>query len=353
MRDLEREIEAKTVRLDELQSELQMLKEEVDEEDVAEIVSKWTGIPVSRLMEGEMAKLVRMEDVLHGRVIGQDDAVSAVANAIRRSRAGLSDPNRPIGSFLFLGPTGVGKTELARTLADFLFDDERAMVRIDMSEYMEKHSVSRLIGAPPGYVGYDEGGQLTEAVRRRPYAVVLLDEIEKAHPDVFNVLLQLLDDGRLTDGQGRTVDFTNTVLIMTSNLGGGASDEIVMAAVRNHFKPEFLNRIDEIVVFHRLGREHLAEIVDLQLERAAGAARRAGPGPRAHRRGEGAHRRGGLRPRLRGPAAEAGDPEGARRPDRARRAQGRLPRRRHRDGRRRRPTAASSSAAAPPSPCSD
>jgi ATP-dependent Clp protease ATP-binding subunit ClpB len=266
MRDLDNEIEAKTVRLDELQSELQMLKEEVDEEDVAEIVSKWTGIPVSRLMEGEMAKLVRMEDVLHGRVIGQDDAVSAVANAIRRSRAGLSDPNRPIGSFLFLGPTGVGKTELARSLADFLFDDERAMVRIDMSEYMEKHSVSRLIGAPPGYVGYDEGGQLTEAVRRRPYAVVLLDEIEKAHPDVFNVLLQLLDDGRLTDGQGRTVDFTNTVLIMTSNLGGGASEEIVLAAVRNHFKPEFLNRIDEIVVFHRLGREHLAEIVGLQLD---------------------------------------------------------------------------------------
>ena len=266
MRDLETEVEAKTVRLDELQAELQMLKEEVDEEDVAEIVSKWTGIPVSRLMEGEMAKLVRMEDVLHDRVIGQEDAVSAVANAIRRSRAGLSDPNRPIGSFLFLGPTGVGKTELARTLADFLFDDERAMVRIDMSEYMEKHSVSRLIGAPPGYVGYDEGGQLTEAVRRRPYAVVLLDEMEKAHPDVFNVLLQLLDDGRLTDGQGRTVDFTNTVLIMTSNLGGGASEEIVLAAVRNHFKPEFLNRIDEIVVFHRLGREHLAEIVDLQIE---------------------------------------------------------------------------------------
>src|SRR5262245_5307644 len=223
MRELDNEIEAKTVRLDELQSELQMLKEEVDEEDVAEIVSKWAGIPVSRLMEGEMAKLVRMEDVLHDRVIGQDDAVSAVANAIRRSRAGLSDPNRPIGSFLFLGPTGVGKTELARALADFLFDDERAMVRIDMSEYQEKHNVSRLVGAPPGYVGYDEGGQLTEAVRRRPYAVVLLDEVEKAHPDVFNVLLQLLDDGRLTDGQGRTVDFTNTVLIMTSNLGGGAS----------------------------------------------------------------------------------------------------------------------------------
>jgi len=265
MLELEAEIEAKTHRLEELQSEVQMLKEEVDEEDIAEIVSKWTGIPVSRLMEGEMAKLVRMEDALHARVVGQDEAVSAVANAIRRSRAGLSDPHRPIGSFLFLGPTGVGKTELARTLADFLFDDERAMVRIDMSEYMEKHTVSRLIGAPPGYVGYEEGGQLTEAVRRRPYAVILLDEIEKAHADVFNVLLQLLDDGRLTDGQGRTVDFTNTVLIMTSNLGGGASEDVVMSAVRSHFKPEFLNRIDEIVIFHRLGREHIAQIVDLQV----------------------------------------------------------------------------------------
>jgi ATP-dependent Clp protease ATP-binding subunit ClpB len=217
-------------------------------------------------MEGEMSKLVRMEDVLHDRVIGQERAVSAVANAIRRSRAGLSDPNRPIGSFLFLGPTGVGKTELARSLADFLFDDERAMVRIDMSEYMEKHSVSRLVGAPPGYVGYDEGGQLTEAVRRRPYAVVLLDEVEKAHPDVFNVLLQLLDDGRLTDGQGRTVDFTNTVLIMTSNLGGGAPDDVVMEAVRGHFKPEFLNRIDELVVFHRLGEAHIERIVALQVD---------------------------------------------------------------------------------------
>jgi ATP-dependent Clp protease ATP-binding subunit ClpB len=265
MLELEAEIEAKTHRLEELQAEVQMLKEEVDEEDIAEIVSKWTGIPVSRLMEGEMAKLVRMEEALHARVVGQEEAVSAVANAIRRSRAGLSDPHRPIGSFLFLGPTGVGKTELARTLADFLFDDERAMVRIDMSEYMEKHTVSRLIGAPPGYVGYEEGGQLTEAVRRRPYAVILLDEIEKAHADVFNVLLQLLDDGRLTDGQGRTVDFTNTVLIMTSNLGGGASEDVVMSAVRSHFKPEFLNRIDEIVIFHRLGREHIAQIVDLQV----------------------------------------------------------------------------------------
>jgi ATP-dependent Clp protease ATP-binding subunit ClpB len=272
MRDLEQEVEAKTARLNELQADQQMLKEEVDEEDVAEIVAKWTGIPVSRLMEGEMSKLVRMEDVLHDRVIGQDEAVSAVANAIRRSRAGLSDPSQPIGSFLFLGPTGVGKTELARTLADFLFDDERAMVRVDMSEYMEKHSVSRLVGAPPGYVGYDEGGQLTEAVRRRPYSVVLLDEVEKAHPDVFNVLLQLMDDGRLTDGQGRTVDFTNVVLIMTSNLGsqsltGGEGDEAaVMAAVHNHFKPEFLNRIDEIVVFHRLDERHIERIVEIQVE---------------------------------------------------------------------------------------
>jgi len=266
MRTLEDEIATKTGRLDELQADQKMLKEEVDEEDVAEIVSKWTGVPVSRLMEGELSKLVRMEDVLHGRVVGQDTAVTAVANAIRRSRAGLSDPNRPIGSFLFLGPTGVGKTELARSLADFLFDDDRAMVRIDMSEYMEKHSVSRLIGAPPGYVGYDEGGQLTEAVRRRPYAVVLLDEIEKAHPDVFNVLLQLMDDGRLTDGQGRTVDFTNSVLIMTSNLGGGGDEATVMEAVRGHFKPEFLNRVDELVFFHRLDETHISEIVRLQVE---------------------------------------------------------------------------------------
>jgi ATP-dependent Clp protease ATP-binding subunit ClpB len=233
-----------------------MLKEEVDEEDIAEVVSKWTGVPVSRLLEGEVAKLVRMEDMLRRRVIGQDQAVAAVANAIRRSRSGLSDPNRPIGSFLFLGPTGVGKTELARTLADFLFDDERAMVRIDMSEYMEKHSVARLIGAPPGYVGYDEGGQLTEAVRRRPYAVVLLDEVEKAHPDVFGILLQVLDDGRLTDGQGRTVDFSNAVLIMTSNYQGD---------VREAFKPEFLNRIDEIVRFRSLSESDIAAIVTIQL----------------------------------------------------------------------------------------
>jgi ATP-dependent Clp protease ATP-binding subunit ClpB len=254
--DLERRVNEATKHLAELQGDRKMLKEEVDEEDIAEVVSKWTGVPVSRLLEGEVAKLVRMEDVLRRRVVGQDEAVSAVANAIRRSRSGLSDPNRPIGSFLFLGPTGVGKTELARTLADFLFDDERAMVRIDMSEYMEKHSVARLIGAPPGYVGYDEGGQLTEAVRRRPYAVVLLDEVEKAHPDVFGVLLQVLDDGRLTDGQGRTVDFNNVVLIMTSNYQGD---------VREAFKPEFLNRIDEIVRFRSLSEQDIAAIVTIQL----------------------------------------------------------------------------------------
>ncbi len=266
---LEREVDAMTVRLADMQRDGAMLKEEVDEEDIAEIVAKWTGIPVSRLMEGEMAKLVRLEDHLHQRVVGQDEPVQAVANAIRRSRAGLSDPHRPIGSFLFLGPTGVGKTELARALAEFLFDDERAMVRIDMSEYMEKHNVSRLVGAPPGYIGYEEGGQLTEAVRRRPYAVILLDEIEKAHPDVFNVLLQLMDDGRLTDNQGRTVDFTNTVIIMTSNLGSGGSEEHVLAAVRNAFKPEFVNRIDEIVVFHRLSPEHIREIVEIQVRQLA------------------------------------------------------------------------------------
>jgi ATP-dependent Clp protease ATP-binding subunit ClpB len=266
---VEREVDEMTARLQSLQGDGAMLKEEVDEEDVAEIVAKWTGIPVSRLMEGELAKLVRLEDVLHERVIGQDSAVSAVANAIRRSRAGLSDPHRPIGSFLFLGPTGVGKTELARTLADFLFDDERAMVRIDMSEYMEKFAVSRLVGAPPGYVGYEEGGQLTEAIRRRPYAVILLDEIEKAHPDVFNILLQLMDDGRLTDGQGRTVDFTNAVVIMTSNLGSGGDESQVLAAVRNHFKPEFLNRVDEIVVFHRLSEADIERIVDIQVDQLA------------------------------------------------------------------------------------
>ena len=273
---LEREVEMSTAHLASLQADGAMLKEEVDDDDVAEIVAKWTGVPVSRLLEGELQKLVRLESELHLRVIGQDPAVVAVSNAIRRSRAGLSDPHRPIGSFLFLGPTGVGKTELARALAAFLFDDEHAMVRVDMSEYMEKHSVSRLVGAPPGYVGYDEGGQLTEAVRRRPYSVVLLDEIEKAHPDVFNVLLQLMDDGRLTDGQGRTVDFTNTIVVMTSNLGSGldeTSGELasemearVLRAVRAHFKPEFVNRVDEIVVFHALDRSHIAAIVDLQLD---------------------------------------------------------------------------------------
>ena len=256
--EIDRRIAAATVHLDELQKGNRMLKEEVDSEDIAEVVAKWTGVPVSKLMEGEMSKLIHLEELLHKRVIGQTDAVAAVANAVRRSRAGISDPNRPIGSFMFLGPTGVGKTELAKALAEFLFDDDRAMVRIDMGEYMEKHSVSRLIGAPPGYVGYDEGGQLTEAVRRRPYSVILLDEIEKAHPDVFNVLLQVLDDGRLTDGQGRTVDFTNSVLIMTSNLQG---DPL------SFFKPEFINRVDEIVRFSQLAPADLEHIVLIQLDR--------------------------------------------------------------------------------------
>ena len=256
--ELERRVEDATAHLDELQQNKRMLKEEVDAEDIAEVVGKWTGVPVSRLLEGEMSKLVHLEEQLHRRVIGQEDAVVAVSNAIRRSRAGLSDPNRPIGSFMFLGPTGVGKTELARAVAEYLFDDEKAMVRIDMAEYMEKFSVSRLIGAPPGYVGYDEGGQLTEAVRRRPYSVVLLDEIEKAHPDVFNVLLQVLDDGRLTDGQGRTVDFTNVVLIMTSNLPGDPS---------SFFRPEFINRVDDIIRFRALTEADLTRIVTIQLER--------------------------------------------------------------------------------------
>ena len=256
--ELERRIDEATSELAKLQEHQRFLKEEVDAEDVAEVVSRWTGVPVTRLLQGEVEKLVRMEDALHARVVGQDEAVAAVANAIRRSRAGLSDPNRPIGSFLFLGPTGVGKTELARALAEFLFDDERAMVRVDMSEYMEKHTVSRLVGAPPGYVGYEEGGQLTEAVRRRPYAVVLLDEIEKAHPDVFNLLLQVLDDGRLTDGQGRTVDFTNVVLIMTSNLPGDPM---------TFFRPEFVNRIDDIIRFRALERDDLRAIVTIQLAR--------------------------------------------------------------------------------------
>jgi ATP-dependent Clp protease ATP-binding subunit ClpB len=279
---LEKKLAEANARLAEVQVEGQMLKEEVGEDDVAEIVAKWTGIPVTRLMEGEMEKLVNMESRLRRRVVGQDHAIEALSNAVRRARAGFSDESRPLGSFMFLGPTGVGKTELAKALAEFLFDDERAMVRLDMSEYMERHSVSRLIGAPPGYVGYEEGGQLTEAVRRRPYSVVLLDEIEKAHSDVFNVLLQVLDDGRLTDSHGRTVDFRNTVLIMTSNIGSQFLSESVLAgdgdsrqtmvsrvieAVRQHFRPEFLNRLDETIVFNPLGREELRQIVGLQLDR--------------------------------------------------------------------------------------
>jgi ATP-dependent Clp protease ATP-binding subunit ClpB len=254
---------------------MRMVKEEVSEEDIAEVVAKWTGIPVTRLMQGEMQKLVHMEDRLRERVVGQDEALAAVANTVRAARAGLHDPNRPLGSFLFLGPTGVGKTETARALAEFLFDDEHALVRIDMSEYQERHTVSRLIGAPPGYVGYEEAGQLTEAVRRRPYSVVLFDEVEKAHPEVLNVLLQLLDDGRLTDAQGRTVDFRNTIVIMTSNLGSQAITEPglpweviqrrAMDAVRGHFRPELLNRIDEIVIFRPLGREQIGQIVEIQL----------------------------------------------------------------------------------------
>jgi ATP-dependent Clp protease ATP-binding subunit ClpB len=274
LHDLQEKREAAEKRLQQLQKEGALLKEEVDAEEIAGIVAKWTHIPVERLLEGEVEKLVHMEDRLHERVVGQEEALHVVANAIRRARAGLQDPNRPIGSFIFLGPTGVGKTELARALAGFLFDDDRAMVRIDMSEYQEKHTVSRLIGAPPGYVGYDEGGQLTEAVRRHPYTVVLFDEIEKAHPEVFNVLLQLLDDGRLTDGQGRTVDFRNTVVIMTSNLGsslwmGGqqVSREEIMRTLQSNFKPEFLNRVDEIIVFHSLQKDQLSKIVAIQLKR--------------------------------------------------------------------------------------
>jgi ATP-dependent Clp protease ATP-binding subunit ClpB len=274
---LERNLEQENARLAKVQLERKMLKEEVDEEDIAEVVAKWTGVPVSRLLEGEVEKLVKMEERLHQRVVGQDEAVRVVSEAVRRARAGMQDPKRPIGSFMFLGPTGVGKTELARALAEFLFDDERAMVRIDMSEYQEKHTVARMIGAPPGYVGYEEGGALTEAVRRRPYSVILLDEIEKAHPEVLNVLLQLLDDGRLTDGQGRTVDFKNTLIIMTSNLGSQWILELgedqraemmrrVGMAVREHFRPEFLNRVDETVIFHGLTRQDLRQIVNLHAE---------------------------------------------------------------------------------------
>jgi ATP-dependent Clp protease ATP-binding subunit ClpB len=268
--ELERTVREQEARLSELQSTSTMLKEEVDDEDVAEVVAKWTGIPVSKLMEGEVEKLIHMEARLHERVVGQDEAVDAVSNALRRSRAGLQDPNRPIGTFLFIGPTGVGKTELARALAEFMFDSEQAMVRIDMSEYMEKHSVSRLVGAPPGYIGYEEGGQLTEAVRRRPYSVVLLDEIEKAHTDVFNILLQVMDDGRLTDGQGRTVDFKNAVLIMTSNIPGGR------AGVEGHFKPEFVNRLDDIVEFSQLTRDQIGAIVDIQVTKLIARVRERG-----------------------------------------------------------------------------
>ena len=266
VQELDRQLTDANARLEELQQNERMLKEQVDEEDVAKIVAKWTGIPLTKMLESEIQKLVRMEELLAKRVVGQDDALKAVANAIRRSRAGLQDRNRPIGVFMFLGPTGVGKTETARALAEFLFDDERAMVRIDMSEYMEKHSVSRLIGAPPGYVGYEEGGYLTESVRRRPYSVILLDEVEKAHPDVWNIMLQIFDDGRLTDGKGRTVDFKNTVIIMTSNVGLGLSETNVRETLRQHFKPEFLNRIDDIIVFRRLGEEEIAKIIDIQLD---------------------------------------------------------------------------------------
>jgi ATP-dependent Clp protease ATP-binding subunit ClpB len=279
--ELDRRMESVRQQLADLQGEKKMLKEEVDDEDIAEVVSRWTGIPVSKMLEGERDKLVQMEERLSHRVIGQPAAIAAVSNAVRRARSGLQDPDRPIGSFIFMGPTGVGKTELAKALAAFLFDSDQAIVRIDMSEYMEKHAVARMIGAPPGYVGYEEGGYLTEAVRRRPYAVVLFDEIEKAHPDVFNVLLQILDDGRMTDGQGRTVDFKNTIVIMTSNVGSQMIQEMagrgdhaemerhVMAALRAGFKPEFLNRIDETIIFLGLAPEQIAAIVDIQMQHLA------------------------------------------------------------------------------------
>ncbi len=304
-----------------------MVREEVGPEEIAEVVEAWTGIPTGRLLEGETAKLLQMEDIIGERLVGQRTAVNAVSDAVRRSRAGISDPNRPTGSFLFLGPTGVGKTELAKSLADFLFDDERAIVRIDMSEYSEKHSVSRLVGAPPGYVGYDEGGQLTEAVRRRPYSVVLLDEVEKAHPEVFDILLQVLDDGRLTDGQGRTVDFRNTLLILTSNLGSNylvdplldeeKKRDSVMAVVRQSFKPEFLNRLDEVVLFDALDKDELAHIVDLQLAAFDAAPRPAQDHGHGDRGGPAVADRERLRPGVRRPAAAPARPDGHRRPARA------------------------------------
>ena len=290
MLELQKALEAENDHLLDVQKKRKMLKEEVDEEDIAEVVSKWTGIPVSRMLEGEVRKLLQMDDRLRLRVVGQDEAIEAVANAVRRARAGIQDPNRPIGSFIFLGPTGVGKTELARALAEFLFDDEGAMIRIDMSEYQERHTVSRLIGAPPGYIGYEEGGQLTEAVKRKPYSVILFDEVEKAHPEVFNLLLQVLDDGRLTDSHGKTVDFRNTVVIMTSNIGSAHIQEMlaekektpsaywvedgaagfkarVMDDLKTFFRPEFLNRVDEIVIFNPLTRDILKQIVDIQVNR--------------------------------------------------------------------------------------
>ena len=319
-----------------------MVKEEVGPDDIADVVGSWTGIPAGRLLEGETQKLLRMEQELGKRLIGQDEAVRAVSDAVRRTRAGIADPDRPTGSFLFLGPTGVGKTELAKALADFLFDDERAMIRIDMSEYGEKHSVARLVGAPPGYVGYEEGGQLTEAVRRRPYCVVLLDEVEKAHPEVFDVLLQVLDDGRLTDGQGRTVDFRNTILVLTSNLGSQylaeplTSDEQkkqqVLEVVRASFKPEFLNRLDDLVVFIALTRDELAHIARLQIARLASPPRRTPADPGGHPGGPGVAGRRGQRPGLRRPAAAPPGADRDRRPAGEGDPRGRGHRRRHGPG---------------------